>query len=605
MIKKSMKSLFYTVLLVAGLFTVACRSPMSDKTDDGGSNGFAGGGNADDGNAIAYYMCDNTSSHSRETVKMCFYSDETLKIRYTSLDDDDYMQRYDYVLGTYKGDPTKDGDIVINFEKVVAWDLQTYVSTGQLQQTYETYSGEPDVDVKIKDGEFSIQFNHSGSSSFHYSTMRFYRTDAKDLGPYQYYGVSRRDNDTHRTEWTVPEGYTSIADGGFHSSDNRLKYLKKITLPSTIKKIGDSAFYNCVGLEEINIPSGCKIIDRNAFFNCISLKEITIPKGIEQIGSSVFGKGSSNYYSNDDEEEKPSILVLKFEDGITEIPENLFSSSSSYSSSKTIIKKVVIPSTCKKIGKNAFYNLVIPEVEIPSGVEEIGDYAFYLYDASYASEIENFTLPSTVKTVGEYAFYNNKIKKLVLSEGLESIGRYAFYCYWRTSDSEKSLEVLELPASLKEVKSPAFYLTNLKNLKYADTLPNLQNLKIGIYSGSSITSTIYCNGEDVTEFYKDGSVSSNLCSYYDSYTWKNDSIELVLNSDKTYSLKNASSTETGYFITKKQGSENSYDSETGTIIFYPVTGKKKTKVYSYNKVYENEESIYTLDITGWDTLTKE
>lgn len=121
---KNIKALFVGTLLVAGLSLItACGSPASSQTDDGGTgsgglNDYSSSGSVDDGNAIAYYLCEDLCGYSRETVKLCFYGDNTFKIRETSLDDDDYGQRYDYMLGTYEGDPTKDGSIIINFTKI-------------------------------------------------------------------------------------------------------------------------------------------------------------------------------------------------------------------------------------------------------------------------------------------------------------------------------------------------------------------------------------------------------------------------------------------------------------------------------------------------------
>ena len=326
------KAFLAATLLVAGLSLItACGSPASSQTDDGGTgsgglNDYSSSGSVDDGNAIAYYLCEDLCGHSRETVKLCFYGDNTFKIRETSLDDDDYGQRYDYLLGTYEGDPTQDGKIIINFTKI----REAYISYNGNEADFDednvdfsklsagykytdvSKDFEPDIEVKIQNGNFTLKnLNYSGNLNFFYSSsLDFSKTDAKDRGPYQYAGVSRRDNDPRRTEWTVPEGYTSISDNGFSSSDNKLKYLKKITLPSTIKKIENDAFYNLTGLEEINIPEACTEIGSRAFYNCTSLKTITIPKNIKTIGSSAFSKSYS--YSSDDEEEKEPVLVLSF-----------------------------------------------------------------------------------------------------------------------------------------------------------------------------------------------------------------------------------------------------------------------------------------------------
>ena len=596
MIKKSMKTLCCAALLIAGVFTVACSGSTtpSSTTDNGLSHEEGGSINHDDGDAIAYFLCEEMCNYYDETVKLVFYPNNKFALRATILDtiiktknkDDDnyecelYGQRYDKYRGTYEGDPTKDGNLTVNFTEKstisIGPDEGTYTTVEEAFTTaewhmhieYEPYENTTaDIKVSIKDDV--VKFSNGPISYY-----EFTRTDSEDLGPYHYDGVPRRQNDNKRTEWTIPEGYTSVASCCFCRSSSAesdyYKYLKKVHLPSTIKKIGSSAFNNCTGLEEINIPSACKVIESNAFYNCVSLKEITIPKGIEKIGEGAFGKKSNNSYSSEDEEEEvPSILVAKFADGITEIPDSIFYSGY-YSSGKTLLKKIIIPEGVKVIGESAFKNLDV---------------------------VEPIVIPESVQTIKDYAFYGIKYKKLVLHEGLESIGEEAFYWfdYNATNDSDKSLQELELPASLTEVGYSAFNLNNLKTLKYGSTLPNLQKIKgkLNFNTGSSMKSTIICNGEDVTEFYKDGSLSSYLCSYSNSYTWKNDSIELVLNYDKTYTLKNGNKEETGCVISIENTSE-----DTSEIIFYPSTGSKKTYNYTWESPYN------TLTITGLGTLTK-
>ena len=56
-------------------------------------------------------------------------------------------------------------------------------------------------------------------------------------------------------------GGTSIEADAFSGC----KYLTKITLPNTIKTIGDNAFYRCESLQSINIPSSVEYVGENVF----------------------------------------------------------------------------------------------------------------------------------------------------------------------------------------------------------------------------------------------------------------------------------------------------------------------------------------------------
>lgn len=62
------------------------------------------------------------------------------------------------------------------------------------------------------------------------------------------------------------------------------------TFPSSVTKIGRSAFYNVIrhAGSSINIPSNITLIDRNAFDSCTGLKEVTIGDGIQEIEYAAF-----------------------------------------------------------------------------------------------------------------------------------------------------------------------------------------------------------------------------------------------------------------------------------------------------------------------------
>ena len=74
--------------------------------------------------------------------------------------------------------------------------------------------------------------------------------------------------------------------------DNRA--LKRITLPSGLVEIGDSAFEHCVSLENLWLPSTVKTIGARAFADCQSLQQISIPDGVRSIGKDAFLSCSRN-----------------------------------------------------------------------------------------------------------------------------------------------------------------------------------------------------------------------------------------------------------------------------------------------------------------------
>ncbi|MBO5939765.1 MAG: leucine-rich repeat domain-containing protein, partial [Kiritimatiellae bacterium] len=55
-----------------------------------------------------------------------------------------------------------------------------------------------------------------------------------------------------------------------------------------IARIGDYAFFRCIGLEEVQIPDSVTSIGASAFYGCSGLKKITIPSGVTGIGDRAF-----------------------------------------------------------------------------------------------------------------------------------------------------------------------------------------------------------------------------------------------------------------------------------------------------------------------------
>lgn len=104
----------------------------------------------------------------------------------------------------------------------------------------------------------------------------------------------------------VMEGVTAIEKSAFSSSQS----IWKVTLPSTVKTIGNNAFsgssiseivleeglesigwqafYGCKNLVSVSIPSSVTYIDNGAFQDCTGLVEANLPAGLEFVGAQLF-----------------------------------------------------------------------------------------------------------------------------------------------------------------------------------------------------------------------------------------------------------------------------------------------------------------------------
>ncbi|MDE5797519.1 MAG: leucine-rich repeat domain-containing protein, partial [Treponemataceae bacterium] len=69
--------------------------------------------------------------------------------------------------------------------------------------------------------------------------------------------------------------------------------LTDVTIPGSVKAIGNYAFYDCGNLTSVTIHEGVTSIGDNAFEDCSGLKSVTIPVSVERIGDSAFYRCNS------------------------------------------------------------------------------------------------------------------------------------------------------------------------------------------------------------------------------------------------------------------------------------------------------------------------
>ena len=82
-----------------------------------------------------------------------------------------------------------------------------------------------------------------------------------------------------------------IVDGVLLSAETNLALMDEsgvLTLPESVKKIGNGAFANLSGLKTIIIPGTVKEIGQNAFTNNADLTRVVLQEGIEIIGIEAF-----------------------------------------------------------------------------------------------------------------------------------------------------------------------------------------------------------------------------------------------------------------------------------------------------------------------------
>ncbi len=261
----------------------------------------------------------------------------------------------------------------------------------------------------------------------------------------------------------IRDGTVSIGPGAFEDSS-----VESVTIPGSVKTIGNAAFGWCESLSSINIPNSVKTIGRGAFERCESLPNITIPYSVTEIGENAFrcctsltsiyvSANNKNYSSNGGVLfDKDKTVLLQYPIGKT---------ASSYT----------IPKTVTEIAKSAFEKCEsIETVTAYEGLTTIGVSAF---DCCYS--LASFNIPSTVTTIDEDAFSEcESLTGVVLPDGLTTLGPGAF-------GACMSLTEIEIPDGITEINDAAFwYCWSLTSVK----LPSkLRRIGSQAFQGCSFT----------------------------------------------------------------------------------------------------------------------
>lgn len=82
----------------------------------------------------------------------------------------------------------------------------------------------------------------------------------------------------------LPKSLLTIGDEAFYGCWE----LRQIGFPASLRSVGERAFFECFSLEKIRIDKGLQVIGAEAFRFCESLKEITLPEGLLAIGPDAF-----------------------------------------------------------------------------------------------------------------------------------------------------------------------------------------------------------------------------------------------------------------------------------------------------------------------------
>ena len=260
--------------------------------------------------------------------------------------------------------------------------------------------------------------------------------------------------------------------------------IKSVTLPNTIKTIGDYSFKSLWDLKSIDLPSSLITIGDEAFCDCQSLESIDIPENVTSIGANVFKQCK-------------------------------------------ILKSVTVGNSLKDIGNGAFsYCSLLGEINIGS-VEKLGRGAF-----AECTNLRTVILPQNLQEILENTFYFCKsLKSVIIPESVRSIGDWAF-CGCSALDTviSKIEEPFEIPESVFNQGSNDSHIIKHPVLLVPYGSKNKYQQYLGWYKYFAKIEEEIPNYSFTIESSGNGSVS------YDGNTIRNDNWTSSVNAGETCSI---------------------------------------------------------------------
>ena len=181
------------------------------------------------------------------------------------------------------------------------------------------------------------------------------------------------------------------------------KAIESVTLPSTLREIGENAFAKMPLLKTINIPANVETIDDYAFQRCFALESVIFNesegKGLTRINPYAFYECSS-------------LTSLEFPDSLKVIDNYAFRRCS-------LLSEVEFNEGLYRIGNHTFGECNLESVELKDGIVAINGYAF-----AYNYNLVSINLPESLEALGGAFLDGTLVEYIDVPHGLVSIGPF-------------------------------------------------------------------------------------------------------------------------------------------------------------------------------------
>lgn len=255
---------------------------------------------------------------------------------------------------------------------------------------------------------------------------------------------------------------------------------KEFIIPSHIdgKKVvgvAQNAYRGCKVVEKIVVSEGIEYIEMGAFADCIALKKVVLPSTLKKIGNQ---KANHILIANMYEKEEKGVFQNTLIETI-DLPMSLECLGRETFKCCTKLSSINLPNRIHHLPNALFAGCKsLKSIQLPDDLYSIGESAF-----SGCELLEKIVLPNSLRNIKKYAFYScNSLKTIELNEGLETIGDLAF------GECKDLVEVV-LPSTLVQIGTEVFNwheyhapYDRRRNGWFSDR--NNPNLTIYCYSGT-------------------------------------------------------------------------------------------------------------------------
>jgi hypothetical protein len=222
---------------------------------------------------------------------------------------------------------------------------------------------------------------------------------------------------------TIPEGVRVIAGAAFYKSN-----VQKLTLPSTLITVGDSAFAKMKKLTAVNLPASCAYVGSSAFYSCTKLKEIEVEPNPGRVWRS-YSITDTPYMASLAKQPglfiqlDATLLYYRGQDRVVQVPDGVQCIADSAFAKNNFVQQVLLPDSVTILDHESFTECnALAVLPMSDKVELIGKSAF-----ANCMALSDVTMGKGVRVISEGAFYNcGSIRDVALPESVECVESYAF-----------------------------------------------------------------------------------------------------------------------------------------------------------------------------------